>query len=240
MKIVQKLNAKKDMYNEKPVTIAFLGDSVTQGCFECITNRDGSVETLVDYKSAYSTRIRELLNVLYPDVQINIINSGISGDRTANALTRIERDILPYSPDLCVVSFGLNDSSAGLQNLNAYSESVYGIVDKLISRGIEVVFLTQNGMNACVSRHLKDEQLIEIAENKMAIQNDGILQQYMITGSASAKRAGAVICDLSSVWQKLYKAGVDTTELLANYINHPIREWHYYMAVKLIETFFEI
>lgn len=35
MKIIEKLNAKQDIYVEKPVTIVFLGDSVTQGCFEC-------------------------------------------------------------------------------------------------------------------------------------------------------------------------------------------------------------
>lgn len=34
--------------------------------------------------------------------------------------------------------------------------------------------------------------------------------------------------------------GVDTTELLANKINHPIKEYHYYIAIKLLETMFEI
>jgi hypothetical protein len=38
------------------------------------------------------------------------------------------------------------------------------------------------------------------------------------------------------VWEKLEQAGVDVTELLANKLNHPIREFHYYMAMKLIET----
>lgn len=41
MKIIDKLNAKQDIYGEKPVTIAFLGDSVTQGCFECYIKEDG-------------------------------------------------------------------------------------------------------------------------------------------------------------------------------------------------------
>ncbi|HCH27997.1 MAG TPA: GDSL family lipase, partial [Ruminococcaceae bacterium] len=58
MKIIEKLNAKQDIYGEKPVTIAFLGDSVTQGCFECYIKEDGKIETVFDYKSAYSTRLR--------------------------------------------------------------------------------------------------------------------------------------------------------------------------------------
>ena len=36
MKFLEKINQKsKDLMGTAPVTIAFLGDSVTQGCFEC-------------------------------------------------------------------------------------------------------------------------------------------------------------------------------------------------------------
>jgi hypothetical protein len=38
------------------------------------------------------------------------------------------------------------------------------------------------------------------------------------------------------VWEAMARAGVNTTELLANKLNHPIREIHYYMAMKIIET----
>jgi hypothetical protein len=41
------------------------------------------------------------------------------------------------------------------------------------------------------------------------------------------------------MWEKMISGGVDTTELLSNKINHPIREIHYYMAIKLLETMFE-
>lgn len=240
MKIVEKMTTKRNMQREKPVTIAFLGDSVTQGCFECYMKDANSVTSVYDYKSAFSTRMREILNLLYPNVQINIINSGISGDIAEKGLQRMEQDVLAYSPDLCVVSFGLNDSSAGTSKLGEYADNIYAIVKQLIDNGIETIFLTQNSMNTYVSCHLKDEMLINIAKNKMMDQNSGVLSQYMIAGMNAAKQAGAVICDLSSVWNKLLDSGVDTTELLANKINHPIREFHYYMAIKLIETIFEI
>ena len=111
MKIVEKLKAKNtDILNSKPITIAFLGDSVTQGCFECYLTSETTLQTVFDYQNAYSTRLKEILNILYPSVQFNIINSGISGDGTTFGLERLERDIIAYNPDLCVVSFGLNDS----------------------------------------------------------------------------------------------------------------------------------
>lgn len=40
---------------------------------------------------------------------VTIINSGISGDSMANALTRIDRDVLRFAPDIVIVSFGMND-----------------------------------------------------------------------------------------------------------------------------------
>ena len=115
MNITKLLNEKqKSLSGAKPITIAFLGDSVTQGCFECYTTSNTSFDTVFDYKSAYSTRVREILNTLYPTVQVNIINSGISGDSAPNGLKRIERDVLSYNPDLVVVSYGLNDSVFGI------------------------------------------------------------------------------------------------------------------------------
>ena len=35
MKIIKKIENKQDFYNYPTPTIAFLGDSVTHGCFEC-------------------------------------------------------------------------------------------------------------------------------------------------------------------------------------------------------------
>lgn len=240
MNIAKKLNAKQDIYTNSPVTIAFLGDSVTQGCFECYVKSDNSIETVFDYKSAYSTRMKEILNILFPNVQINIINSGISGDSSTNGYKRIERDILPYSPDLVVVSFGLNDCCGGESALEGYIQNIRNIVSKLTADRIEVIFLTQNYMNTDISCHINEQQLRNFAANTLKIQNDGILKRFMEEGSRAARECGAVVCDIYSVWEKISQAGVNTTELLANKINHPIRELHYYMAIKLIETIFEI
>lgn len=239
MKIIDKLNAKQDIYGGEPVTIAFLGDSVTQGCFECYIKADGAIETVFDYKSSYSTRVREILNILYPQVQINIINSGISGDGTANGRTRIDRDILPFSPDLVVVSYGLNDSTSGIETIEKYADNLRYIFGKVSENGVEVVFLTQNAMNTGISCHLKDEALINVAKRTMEIQNKGNLRAFMDKAKEVALDCGVKVCDVYPMWEKMIAGGVDTTELLANKINHPIREMHYYMAIRLIETMFE-
>ena len=77
MKILKKIVEKsKNLKNAEAVTIAFLGDSVTQGCFECYLT-ETSLDTVFDERSSYSNRLKEILHILFPSVQINIINAGM-------------------------------------------------------------------------------------------------------------------------------------------------------------------
>ena len=63
MKIIQKIaNKSKNIYENSPVTIAFLGDSVTQGCFECYFDEQNVIQTVFDARNAYPTHIKEILN----------------------------------------------------------------------------------------------------------------------------------------------------------------------------------
>ena len=242
MKIVKLLEEKqKNLIASKPVTIAFLGDSVTQGCFECYLTSPTTLETVFDYKSAYSTRVREILNVLYPNVQINIINSGVSGDSAYVGLERLDRDVLSMNPDLVVVSYGLNDSASGIENIDKYADALRSIFDRLNKRGIEVIFLTQNYMNTTISPHLKEELFIKLAERfKNEIQDNGTLKAFFGKAKTVCKECGVKVCDIYNVWEKMESAGVCVTELLANKLNHPIREMHYYIAIKLIEKMLEV
>lgn len=240
MKIMEKLNAKQNMGPNPPVTIAFLGDSVTQGCFECYTLENDRIETVFDYSSAYSTRLREILSLLYPRVQVNIINSGISGDSSVGGLKRLERDVLRYNPDLVVVSFGLNDCCNAAISLECYRETLCEIFRRIRETGAEVIFLTQNFMNTYPSYRNPNAALREASKNFMEFQLSGQLKQYMRTAASAAKEWGVKVCDLHSVWEKMAEYGVDTTELLSNKINHPIREFHYYMAIKLLEAMMEL
>ena len=216
------------MYGVPPVTIAFLGDSVTQGCFEL---------SVYDYKSAYSTRVKEILNILYPNVQINIINSGISGDNATCGAQRLNRDILAYNPDLVIVSYGLNDSTKGIEGIVEYEKALTDIFESLRARDIDIIFITQNVMNTKISPYLKEQELIDLA-NSFAnnIQNKGVLHTYFEAAKKLCEKYEVKVCDLHPIWEHLIEIGVDTTELLSNKLNHPIREFHYYMAIKLTET----
>jgi lysophospholipase L1-like esterase len=238
MKISELLKQKQaNKRSAKPVTVAFIGDSVTQGCFECYMTSETSLETVYDYKSAYSTRFGEILHLLYPSVQVNIVNSGISGDNAPGGAERFERDVLSYNPDLVVISFGLNDSVNGRDGLSKYTGALEKMFSALRERGTEAIFLTENYMCTKVSPHIMNEpKFASLARSFGRVQLEGMLAEYFAAAREVCERYGVKVCDLYPVWEAMAEAGVDTTELLANKLNHPVREFHYYMAMKLVET----
>lgn len=236
MKIIEKIIEKQEnLLNSQPITIGFLGDSVTQGCFECYLTSPTSLETVYDGGSSYSNRLKELLALLYPKVQVNIINAGVSGDSAPSGLKRLDRDVLRFNPDLVVVGFALNDSCAGESGLDAYKDAMTNIVDSIQNSGAECILLTPNTMNLNVSPHLKDQLFIDLAKSFSSVQNDGILDLYVDAIRKIAKDKNVKICDVYSKWKKMIASGVNTTELLANKLNHPVREIHYLTAMMLLD-----
>lgn len=240
MKVLEKIQKKQaDMIGEAPVTIAFLGDSVTQGCFECYLTSPTSIETVFDYENAYSTHLKSMLGLLYPNVQINIVNSGVSGDRAAVGLGRLDRDVLRYQPDLVVVGYALNDACRGEKGLTEYGECLRAILRKIRESGAEVILLTPNMMDTGASCHLTDKYFLELAERFAAIQNGGLLDRYVETAKKIAAEEGAVVCDVYARWKAMAAAGVNVTELLANKLNHPVRRMHEMTAFLLCACLFE-
>lgn len=93
-------------------------------------------------------------------------------------------------------------------------------------------------MNTKISVHLTDPFLINIAEKFAKIENEGVLASYFEKAKEIAKKCGVGVCDCYEIWKKFQMAGVDTTELLANKLNHPIREMQYIFAISLLEVLF--
>jgi lysophospholipase L1-like esterase len=69
-------------------TLICFGDSLTEGVIG----------------ASYVDLLRERL-----PARVRVINAGINGDTTINLLRRVDRDVVPYRPDLIVILVGLND-----------------------------------------------------------------------------------------------------------------------------------
>lgn len=246
MEIIKKISEKEQHTLEtKTPVIAFLGDSVTQGCFELFEKPDRLLFTACDAKNAYHSRVKEILSYLYPGAPVNILNAGVSGDNATEALKRLERDVLSYKPDLTVVCFGLNDSCFGMDNLENYCNSLTDIFERLQAIDSEIIFMTPNMMNTTISAGISfstgisPEFAKDIAESSLKVQNGGIFDKFLEAAKAICKEKGVVVCDCYAKWKVLSENGVNVTELLSNKINHPTREMHWLFAGMLVNTMFE-
>ena len=233
--LVEKL---KDIHNRAPVNIAFLGDSVTQGCFETFTNEERLLDGNTDYEAVYHNRLRKKIQAAIP-VPVNMINAGNGGGTTPQALERIERDIFSANPALTVVCLGLNDAVGGPDNIGAYGDTLVKIFRKLKTRPMEVIMMTPNRMNDYVSPLLPaGSKLARIAADTAQVQSSGLMDRDMQAAREAAASEGVQLVDAYARWCKLHDAGVDTTALLANHVNHPVREMHQLFADALYETMF--
>ena len=238
MKILSLIAARhKNAFANRSPRIVCLGDSVTHGCFEVYIDKDGRVETVYDTPSGYVRRLNDKLLALYPASAVSIIDSGISGDSSTGALKRFERDVAVYRPDLVTVCLGLNDSmtpdfEAGLAKYKANMTEIFARIRGL---GAEALLITPNMMCSYVDPALKDETLRNIAKAVTECQTGGRLDAYVDAAREVAREAGVPIADAYAEWQAMERAGIDTTALLSNHINHPTREMHDIFVNKIME-----
>ncbi len=238
MNFLQKVQQKAGDNSLEGVTVAFLGDSVTQGCFELTPKADGAFADVCDRKHGYVQYFSDWMAMLFPTVTVNIIHAGISGDNARRGLQRLERDVLRHAPDLVVVCYGLNDCGDSERWIARYVDALAAIFDRIQETGSEVIFLTPNMMNSTVSPFLPGAQLTEFAQATAQRQSSGLFDAYIAAAKAMCAEKNVPVCDCYAVWKAFHAGGVNTTELLANKINHPIREMHRIFAYELIKTLF--
>ena len=237
MKIIEKIQEKqKDLYARKPITFAFLGDSVTQGCFDCYETSPSTIETEFVAEWGYSEVFKKMLHKLYPSVPLAVINAGISGGGTSGGLKRLERDVLSYSPDLVVVCFGLNDCGNGKGGVKDYSANLNAIFAKIKESGAECVFMTPNTMNENISPKLTSKHMRNLAKDFAERMKKGVLDDYVAAAKRVAAENQVPVCDCYALWKTMSANGVNVTELLANKLNHPDKDMHFLFAYELLKT----
>ena len=238
MRILEKFTSKQNNFQSKRTpTIAFFGDSVTHGCFEIYTKND-KIETIVDTKNGYPEKIRRIFNTLYPDVPVNIINAGISGDNAGNAKERLKRDVLSFSPDLVIVCFGLNDAMRGAEGLTRYKRSIREIFEAIKKINAEIIFMTPNLTTNKAEIPFGNEKLDSMLSTVIENEKENWLHIYLEEAKLEARSQNIPVCDCNAIWEKLVKNGVNVNNLLSNRVNHPKRDMHWLFAYEIVKTIF--
>lgn len=95
----------------KPIVVVALGDSVTQG---------GCVEP----DDSYVSKLERMLGDGY-----RVINEGVSGERSWNALSRLDA-VLAHQPDILIIFYGSNDVKVirvGYKNWGDFEEAIISL-----------------------------------------------------------------------------------------------------------------
>jgi len=86
------------------------------------------------YAQTYPAVLQDLLREQYPELDAVLINVGVCGDTSVQGLARLERDVLPYEPQVVVSAFGLNDGNLGYWSLDPIREREMYLERTLASR----------------------------------------------------------------------------------------------------------
>ena len=226
MRIKDKIHLNYDgLVEHGPINIVAFGDSVTHGAV-------GAGE--IDYESVYWNRLRKKILDVRNYVPVNAINAGIGGITASASLARIERDVLSHNPDLIIVCFGLNDVNGALET---YLSSLRTIFEACRGENRDVIFMTPNMLNTRVADDT-EEIYMQYAAVTAGYQNGGRMDEYMRNACELAREMGITVCDCYSEWKERSKTE-DIMNLLANRINHPIREMHELFTQMLFDLLFD-
>lgn len=96
------------MILKKNDVVLLTGDSVT----DCGRSRDCDNEgrdNVNGMGNGYPAMVKAYLNAMHPELELTVINKGISGNRTCDILNRMDVDHLNLKPDVVTLLIGVND-----------------------------------------------------------------------------------------------------------------------------------
>ncbi len=167
---------------KKGEKIIFLGDSITAGGTS---------------KAGYITVIKGILAEKHKDLEIEVVNAGISGHKVPNLQARLEKDVLAKKPSLVVIYIGINDvwhsemkPPKGTPK-DKFEEGLKDIIGKIKDNGARVVLCTPTVIGEKTG-----------GANKL----DAQLDEYANISRGVAKELQLPLCDLRQAFVDFLKA----------------------------------
>lgn len=143
-----------------PVTIVFLGDYVT------------SPDSLPDGNPNHVALLSDWFDNKYPE-QVTVVNSGMNANTVSHMKDRVASDVLNQTPDLVVISAGLNDALGDWKiPVEEYAENYQSIIEQITASGeTEVLIRTPNPTTSFLKNR---EMMPYILENRKLAAGDGV------------------------------------------------------------------
>lgn len=142
-------------------------------------------------------------------------NKGIGGNNTANALARIDRDVLAVKPDCLIIEFGGNDAlnSRNLVEPEQFAKNIDTIIRKAKEAKIRVIALITP--TPVIEKYLRERHSNYPFQENL---NERIEKYYNIVKD-SAKRQNIILIDFNQLLKKHGGATEDAGSLIRNIAN---------------------
>ena len=112
------------------------GDSLTEGVTA------DPVTTLLEPSKSYPFQLQLLLRSQYLVQTIDIVNAGVSGERVAAGLNRIDAQLAAVRPEVVLVMEGTNDVRSPDYSLEETSAALDGMISEVLTWGAEAMIAT--------------------------------------------------------------------------------------------------
>ena len=137
-KTTQKRFAEVKRGDNINMRIVFFGDSIT----DCDRDR-GDEKSL---GNGYVKVLADKLRPIYPDMDVELYNKGVSGNEVCDLLARVQRDVIDLQPDAVVIMIGINNTIHQYKygkelNFKQFERDLTQLVTALKEAGIVVIFL---------------------------------------------------------------------------------------------------
>ncbi len=125
-------------------------------CSERAINNKFKDKTIVAFGDSI-TQWTGWVSMLYGELGTEVINAGIAGNTTEDALKRIATDVLAKKPDLTIINFGMNDQSIYADTLQhivpieQYEANYRKIIEKVQKTGSKIILVAVH--DACKEKH---------------------------------------------------------------------------------------
>ncbi|MCX6675734.1 MAG: SGNH/GDSL hydrolase family protein [Methanothrix sp.] len=160
---------------------------------------------------------KEMLSKKYPDAEVELINSGVSGDTSMDGLARLDWTVLSYEPDLVTINFGINDCVWGLGH------------EVFEANFVEMVRRIRAGPNS--------EILLLSSQPLETPPYDLLVRDYYWAIERVAKEMDVGFVDVYGAWMERVGKGTPLSSLILPGLDHPSEAGYRIIAEELMKLF---
>jgi acyl-CoA thioesterase-1 len=183
-------------------TIVAFGDSITAG---------------FAVRRGFPSFWREQLQQKFREANVEMINSGISGDTSCDGLARLDWSVLSYEPDLVTINFGINDSVFDIA-VDEFKENLTKMIRRIrAGPGSEILLLSSQPLETP--------------------PYDRIVQNYYRAVEDVAKQMDVGFVDVYGAWMERVRQGTPLSSLIIPGLDHPNEAGYRIIAEELMKLF---